>query len=143
MVIELANEGKTTREIAKEVHISLKDIGKITRKETGDDDSYIKEKEDLQRQQKLKELSPYAQAFQMFKDKKSLVDVAINLDIETNLVLIFHADYLQLVRMNGLVKIYQELKNNFPLFFHLYRGVKREGLNKQYIADLLQNQQRL
>ncbi|MDQ6723610.1 MAG: hypothetical protein M3Z01_05025, partial [Thermoproteota archaeon] len=42
-----------------------------------------------------------------------------------------------------LVKIYQELKNNFPLFFHLYRGVKREGLNKQYIADLLQNQQRL
>ncbi|MDQ6722928.1 MAG: hypothetical protein M3Z01_01505 [Thermoproteota archaeon] len=66
-------------------------------KETGDDDLDIKETEDLQRQLKLKELSPYAQAFQMFKDKKSLVDVAINLDIETNLVLIFYADYLQQV----------------------------------------------
>ena len=44
MVIKLANEGKTTREIAKEVHISLKDIGKIIRKETGDDESDIKEK---------------------------------------------------------------------------------------------------
>jgi DNA-directed RNA polymerase specialized sigma subunit len=32
MVIVLANEGKTTREIAKAVHISLKDIGKIIRK---------------------------------------------------------------------------------------------------------------
>ena len=32
MVIQLANEGKTTREIAKQVHISLKDIGKILRK---------------------------------------------------------------------------------------------------------------
>jgi DNA-binding NarL/FixJ family response regulator len=29
IVIQLANEGKTTRDIAKEVHISLKDIGKI------------------------------------------------------------------------------------------------------------------
>ena len=29
IVIELATEGKTTREIAKQVHISFKDIGKI------------------------------------------------------------------------------------------------------------------
>jgi hypothetical protein len=31
-VIELATERKTPRQIAKEVHISLKDIGKILRK---------------------------------------------------------------------------------------------------------------
>ncbi len=76
-------------------------------------------------------------------NKKSLVDVAINLDIETHLVLIFHADYLQLVRMRGLVDIYQELKKDWPLFFHLYKRIKREGLNKQDITDLLENQQRL
>ena len=79
----------------------------------------------------------------MFKDKKSLVDVAINLDIETNLVLIFHADYLQLVRMRGLVDISKELKNDWPLFFHLYRRVKREGLNKHDITTLLKSQQDL
>ena len=38
-VIKLASEGKTTRDRAKEVHISLKDIGKIIRKATGDSDS--------------------------------------------------------------------------------------------------------
>ena len=38
-VIELANQGKTTREIAKEVHISLRSIGKIFNKVTGDDES--------------------------------------------------------------------------------------------------------
>jgi transposase len=32
LVIKLAREGKTTREIAKIVHISLKDIGEILRK---------------------------------------------------------------------------------------------------------------
>jgi DNA-binding NarL/FixJ family response regulator len=35
LVIQLANEGKTTRQIAKEVHISLKDIDKIIHKVTG------------------------------------------------------------------------------------------------------------
>jgi DNA-binding NarL/FixJ family response regulator len=37
LVLKLLNEGKTTREIAKLVHVSLKNIGKITRKAAGDD----------------------------------------------------------------------------------------------------------
>ncbi len=45
--------------------------------------------------------------------------------------------------MDGLVDISKELKKEWPLFFHLYRRVKREGLNKQDITDLLENQQRL
>jgi hypothetical protein len=57
MVIKLANEGKTTREIAKAVHISLKDIGKIIRKVTGDDDSPAeKEKEEMRKQKQFKSL---------------------------------------------------------------------------------------
>jgi transposase len=95
IVIKLANEGKTTRKIAKAVHISLKDIGKILRKITGDDESLSeKEKEkEVQKQRRLKSLSPYAKSFQMFKDKKSLADVAIELDIKTAAVLDFYSDY--------------------------------------------------
>jgi len=37
LVIQLAHEGKNTREIAKQVHVSLRDIGTIICKETGDD----------------------------------------------------------------------------------------------------------
>ena len=40
-VLKLVSEGKTTREIAKAVDISLKDIGKIIRKVAGEDDSPI------------------------------------------------------------------------------------------------------
>jgi hypothetical protein len=60
------------------------------------------------------DLSFYAQAFQMFKGRKSLADVAIELDI----------------KMNGLVDIYQDLKNDFPFFYHLHRRGKKEGLDK-------------
>jgi transposase len=140
LVIKLAEEGKTTRDIAKKAHISLKDIGKIIRKATGDDNLEITEKV---KEKRLKTLSPYAQAFQMFKDKNSLADVAIELDINTDTVLSFYADYLRLVRMDGLVKIYHELKNDFPIFFHLYRRIKKEGLGKEDITELVENQQEL
>ena len=45
LVIQLAHEGKTTREIAKHVHISLRDIGTIIHKETGDDEIATTEKQ--------------------------------------------------------------------------------------------------
>ena len=59
-VIKLAEDGKTTRDIAKVAHISLKDIGKIIRKAAGDSDS--------QDEKEKRSLSPYAKAFQMFKE---------------------------------------------------------------------------
>ena len=78
IVVKLANEGKTTREIAKEVHISLKSIGQILNKVTGDDEA--------EKEQRLKDKSEYAQAFKMFKDGLPLADVAIELDIESQLL---------------------------------------------------------
>ncbi|MER5175603.1 MAG: LuxR C-terminal-related transcriptional regulator [Candidatus Nitrosocosmicus sp.] len=61
-VLKLATEGKTTSEIAMAVHISLKDIGKIIRKTTGDDDvPSEKEKQEYKEKQRLlKSLSRYA-----------------------------------------------------------------------------------
>jgi len=79
----------------------------------------------------------------MFKDKKSLVDVAVEFDIETHLVLNFRSDYPKLVRMHCLVGIYQDLKDDLPTFFHLYRRIKEEGLSMQDISDLFESQQRL
>ena len=79
----------------------------------------------------------------MFKDKKPLEDVTIELDIKSNAVLDFYSEYLSLTRMNWLVKIYNELKNDFPLFLHLYNRVKKERLNKKDITELLQNHNKL
>jgi transposase len=137
LVIKHAKEGKTYREMAKIVHISPVEIKKILDKITGDENSPQSNRE------KGKQKSQYAQAFQMFKDKKILADVAIELDIKSNVVMDFYNDYLQLVRMERLIKIYNELKNDFPLFLHLFRRIKKEGLNKQDITELLQNHNKL
>ena len=39
LVIKLAEEGKSTRFIAESAHVSLKDIGTIIRRYTGEDES--------------------------------------------------------------------------------------------------------
>jgi transposase len=144
LVIKLANEGKTTREIAKIVHISLKDIGKIIRKVTGDDESPSeKEKEEEKKQKRFKALSPYARAFQMFRENKTMPEIVVELDLDANSVLDYHEDYLRLVKMNSLIGIYKNLKDDFPLFIHLYRRIKKEGLNKESITKLLDNQNKL
>ncbi|MGN6622997.1 MAG: hypothetical protein ACTHKK_02525 [Candidatus Nitrosocosmicus sp.] len=135
LVIKLANEGKTIREIAKMVHLSLKDICKIINKETGDETSPQSNGE------KKKQKSHYAQAFQMFREKKSLTEVVVELDLNAKTVIQYYEDYLSLKRMNILVDIYPEVlqKYNWNIFYHLYRKIKEEGLSKQDITDLIQN----
>jgi hypothetical protein len=138
LVLKLTDEGKTTREIAKLVHVSLKNIGIITRKAAGDDKSDESEAE-LVQNRKLTDKSYYAQSFQMFKEGKSLVDVVIELDLDTDQVQAFYSDYLDLINRTYLINIHSELKNDFPLFLHLFRRIKKEGLNKQDITDLLES----
>ena len=142
LVIKLANEGLTTRQIAKEVRISLRTIGKILNKATGDDVA-DNEEEDLKKQRRVIDLSPYAQAFKMFQQSHPLTDVAISLDIDTNTVLYYYKDYLKLVNTRRLVAIYEELKDELPLFIYLYRRIKKERLNKQDITEIIEYQRQL
>ena len=79
LFLKLAEQGKTTQDIAKELHIPLKYIGNIIHKETGDEDFIEREKQkqeaEKEKLKRQKALSPYARAFQMFKDKTSLFHV--------------------------------------------------------------------
>ncbi|MGN6624014.1 MAG: hypothetical protein ACTHKK_07715 [Candidatus Nitrosocosmicus sp.] len=79
----------------------------------------------------------------MFKDKRTLADVAIELNIKSSAVLNFYNNYLDLLKMSWLLYIYNDLKKDFDLFLHLYNRIKKEGLNKQDITDLVKNQQKL
>jgi hypothetical protein len=137
LVIKQAKEGKTYREIAKIVHISPIEIKKILDKVTGDAES--------QQDNKKKEKSPYAQAFQLFRENKSLTKVVVELDIDARTVYKYYEDYLSLKRMNILVEIYPEVLQacNWHIFYHLYRRIKEEGLDKQDITDLIQNHNKL
>ena len=137
LVIKLAKEGKTYREIAKACHIAPTEIKKIIDKATGDTESLQNNRE--------KPKSPYVQAFQMFRDKKSLTLVVVELGLIAKTVMQYYEDYLSLKRMDILVEIYPEIlqKYNWNIFYHLYRKIKEEGLTKEDITELVQNKNML
>ena len=138
LVIKLAREGKTTREIAKILHISLKDIGEIIKKYTGESNSESNEAE--KEKERLSKLSIYAQAFQLFREKKSLTEVVITLDLDADTVLQYYKDYLRLNRLYKLVNLYHSLGKDLPLFLHLFNRIKEEGLSREEIAYMIEIQ---
>ena len=73
------------RQIAQIAHVSLLDIGNIIRRFTGEEQEY---------QNKFPSIT--SRAFQMFKEDKSRVDVAIALNLEADDVVTLYEDYLKL-----------------------------------------------
>ncbi len=134
LVIKLAEEGKSTRQIAETLHISLKDIGTIIRRYTGEE----KDNENN------KALSDNSMALKLFKENKSLVDVAITLNMDADDVSDLHTDFLRLSNMDKLMAMYRELGDEISLLEWLYDNLKWYGLaNKKDIYNILQQEDKL
>ncbi len=134
MVIDLLKKGLTTREVAKEAHVSFTDIKRIRNKITGDSVKYDDEKK--------KSLSIQSQAFKLFLEGKSVVQVAIGLDLSTDQVLKIHSDYLILRNMGMASRALMENRKNLGAYLKLFdfldgNNVRAEDLN--HAVDLAQN----
>jgi hypothetical protein len=83
LVLDLYNQGKTYREIAKEARISPRDIGIILSKVIEDKTEGLKEQDDAEknRQEEEQQLSLSAQAYKLFSDRKTPLEVAIALNL--------------------------------------------------------------
>jgi transposase len=88
LVIELAEKGSTTREIAKAVRISLGDIGKILKKYNGEE--CLDEK-----------LSTPSKAFLMFERGQKPLYVAIHLNLDEDATMSLYRSYLHLSRLDN------------------------------------------
>ncbi len=89
LIIKLAMEGLSTREIARLARASLKTIGTIIRKFNGEETEY---------QNRTPSLT--SKAFQLFKENKSRVDVAIALNLEADHVVTLFEEYMQLLNLD-------------------------------------------
>ncbi len=133
LVIKLANQGKSTRQIAAAAHVSPKDIGTILRRYTGEEETAAE-----------KSMSINSRAFKLFKENKNLVDVAITLNMDAHEVLDLHTDYLRLANKNKLMSIYFELGDEIQSLAWLYDKLKMYGLaNKKDIKNILQQEDKL
>lgn len=89
-VLDLYNQGKSTREIAEEARMSFRDIGAILNKA-------IEEKEASKEQ--AEKMSQSTQAYKLFSEGKSPIQVSIALNIQEPEVAKFHIEYWKLYQL--------------------------------------------
>ncbi len=124
LVIDLYNQGKTIRDIAKELRISFRDIGAILKQE---------EKHDIK-----ESLSPSTQAYRLFSEGKAPVDVAIALDLSESDTARFYEEYLNLEQMNELRLVYDQIGPDIIHFLKLYKLSKDAHMSPEHVVNLLQ-----
>jgi hypothetical protein len=127
-VLDLHSQGMGTREIAKLLHMSFTDIAKILK----DAD---KEKEAEQQRTRQEFLS--SQAYALFSDGKSPVQVAIELNIRAPEAIIFQREYWDLEGLHNLNRIYEEVKDDTWHFVNLCKSVKAAGVGTPHVLVLL------
>src|SRR5687768_12331091 len=119
LVIDLYyNQGKTYREISKEARISPRDIGvilnnvieekKTERLKEEEQDNTDSEKN--QNQEQYRHLSLAAQAYKLFSERKTPLQVAIELNLGESEATKFYKEYWKLKQLHNLNMVYEETK---------------------------------
>ena len=118
-IIRLRQEGKTYREISKILHVSPSQISAALKKFEGTNT----------------EPCTQTKAYKMFLKGKRPIEVAIALGIGDEQTTKFWKEYLDLSGHFKLLKIGEELKENFQPFFNIYNAINKKGLTLEEIEE--------
>lgn len=120
LIVDLYNSGSSYREIAKEARVSLRDIKGI-----------------LDRANGVRTISKAAQAYRMFSEAKSPMEVAIALDMRESEVTQLYKESWTLSQIYDLNSIYLETKGDLGPFVNLYKLSREAGLNSEQVVNIL------
>jgi transposase len=144
LVLELYIQGKTIREIAKEARMSFRDIGDILNKAVKEKTEGIKQQndnndaEESKEQEQQQRLSLSAQAYKLFSDRKTPLEVAIALNLRESEATKFYKEYWKLKQLHNLNIVYEETKGDIDPFLKLHKLSKANGLGVKQVVNLLQ-----
>ena len=132
-VIQLYKENRSTREIAKIMHMSFRDIGAILNKEKskaeGGGGDQPDENDDIKSKSKI------TQAIQLFSEGKTTVQVVIALDLPADQVQAIYQEYWKLHGMYRLAQIYEKAEYDLQDLLTLHRLVKILGMERHDIIS--------
>ena len=144
LVVDLYNQGKTIREIAKEARMSFRDIGVILNKviEKQAEEQGIKQNNNNSggkiQEEEQQHLSLSAQAYKLFSEGQTPLEVAIALNLGESEVTKFYREYWKLKRLHNLNMVYEDLKGDIDPFLKLYKLAKRKGMVSNKLLTFLQ-----
>ena len=129
LVLDLYNRRTPIRVIAKEAGMSFRDIGAIKKK--------AEEEKEASKEQAEK-VSQSTQAYKLFSEGKSPVQVAIALNLQEPEVAKFYVEYWRLVQYYSLSRIYEEIKDGIGYFVRLYRLAKVARMGVEQVVKVIE-----
>ena len=135
-VLQLHSRGRTYREIANEVHMSLRDISSTIKKSmeankiTLTDSQLAREIKEHQQPQPP-HTSKQSQALKLFPDDGNPLNVAIELDLPADEVHKLYQDYLRLNSLHMLVQVYEDIDYNLYTLLDLNKIIE----TRQYVTS--------
>jgi hypothetical protein len=130
-VLELYKQGKSTRDIAKELRMSLRDISIILRKDQVSHGIPIIDNDINNKNGNYNNKSPNekaTQAYKLFSKGTKLSDVAIELGLREKEASKLFSEFLRLKGQQEIYDIYLDEKYYFRSLLKLHRLLKREGM---------------
>lgn len=128
-IIELYADGRTIREIAREVHMSFSPISAVIRKASGESNC-----DDNSKPSRPKE----TEVLKLFEKGKTPVEVAIT-GIDMSETENLYLGYLRLKNLYHLVSIYNELKNQLPSFVRFFKLLRSGGIREEEAVELIKD----
>ncbi|HJT49000.1 MAG TPA: hypothetical protein VJ729_12530 [Nitrososphaeraceae archaeon] len=127
-ILDLHNDGYTIRDIAQQEHKSFRDIGAIIEREQ-------ERQEAIERQTHQSDIA--SRAYSLFLKGKLPVEVAIELKLRQPDVRMLYGEYLKLVGLEKLHKVYEEVGEEIENFINLYKMMKASGINAPHVKRLI------
>jgi hypothetical protein len=118
------NQNKSYHQIAKEARICPRDIKAILEKPVKD-------------MELKKSMSSSSQAYKLFSEGKSPLQVAIELNLRDAQVSELYKEYWNLKNLHDLSQVYEEIRSGIYSFVQLYKLAKAAGMNSQHVVNVL------
>jgi predicted DNA-binding protein YlxM (UPF0122 family) len=123
------NKGYTYREIARELRMSPNQIREIIKRHEEKNDAIANKK---------KMLSLSSQAYKLFSEGKTNVQVAIKLDLPQEQITQFHLEYWRLQNQDELESLYKLAKGKVSVLWKIYKELMiMGGMSIEEVASVM------
>jgi hypothetical protein len=142
LIIDLYDQGQNYKEIARTARVSVRDIWPVLKKAEKErekklDLSTQKRKDNDSDNNQRQKLSIPSQAYKLFSEGKTPLEVAIELNLREGQVTKYYREHWRLKGLYSLNRMYVEIGEEILPIAKLYRRIKRAGIGIEQAVNLI------
>jgi hypothetical protein len=145
LILDLYNQGKTYKQIAVEARVSLRDINPVIKKAEKEREKELGintregNNDRTENRQTQKKISTSTQAYRLFSEGKTPLEVAIELNIKQPEATRYCREYWKLSQMHTINRVYEEIGDDIIHLPEIHRKIREAGMGVDQAINLIKN----